>query len=494
MKKRIISFVSVTVFIFTAIIGRLGYIVLSDNYTASEGYNSYSVTVAADYPTLYYSDCTRMTNNVSRYAAVIKPTANCIAELPKIFTTAEVNSISEELKSGYPVVKIIDTNPKTKYIKIIKVCATDSNKLQIISSQSSGLQKYMKNEMGKITADYSIDALGRMLSGDQGEIKYNSYHDADGYILTIDKKVQAVTELACKNMTSGCAIVMEVNSGKILSCVTKPGYSYLNKPLSNYAVGSIFKIVVALCAIENNVDLKYKCNGNIKVGDTEFSCSNKFKHGYEHLKEGLANSCNCYFINLALHLGEKKLLHTAKQLGFNETTELFDGWIVKNASLPTHSDLNSSGQLSLFGFGQGKLTVSPFQMCSTLCTIGNYGLRTQPFLVQGTVDSNGKKSMYSIDSNRVVNKDNAKKLLSYLRYVVTDGTGRLAESSDRLSSGKTATAQTGQFEDGKELLNTWFGGLYPYDNPKYAIVVMTERGTSGSKNCCPIFRTIVENL
>ena len=33
-----------------------------------------------------------------------------------------------------------------------------------------------------------------------------------------------------------------------------------------------------------------------------------------------------------------------------------------------------------------------------------------------------------------------------------------------------------------------------YDNPKYAVVVMKEHGKSGSQDCCPIFRTIVEKL
>jgi cell division protein FtsI/penicillin-binding protein 2 len=81
-----------------------------------------------------------------------------------------------------------------------------------------------------------------------------------------------------------------------------------------------------------------------------------------------------------------------------------------------------------------------------------------------------------------------------MRYVVTNGTGYKAETTSHKSAGKTATAQTGQYEDGVELLNTWFAGLYPYDNPKYAIVIMTEKGTSGSENCCPIFSTIVEKL
>ena len=63
-----------------------------------------------------------------------------------------------------------------------------------------------------------------------------------------------------------------------------------------------------------------------------------------------------------------------------------------------------------------------------------------------------------------------------------------------LSAGKTSTAQSGRYENGTEILNTWFAGVYPYDNPEYAIVVMTENGKSGAGDCCPIFRAIVEKL
>ena len=81
-----------------------------------------------------------------------------------------------------------------------------------------------------------------------------------------------------------------------------------------------------------------------------------------------------------------------------------------------------------------------------------------------------------------------------MRYVVTDGTGANAETYRHTSAGKTATAQTGQYNFGSEKLKTWFAGIYPYDNPKYAIIIMTENGISGSSDCCPVFRTIVENL
>ena len=97
------------------------------------------------------------------------------------------------------------------------------------------------------------------------------------------------------------------------------------------------------------------------------------------------------------------------------------------------------------------------------------------------------------DNIRVLSEENSKTLREYMRYVVTDGTGRNADYKGK-SAGKTSTAQSGSFVNGKEVLNTFFAGFYPYSNPKYAIVVMCENGNSGAEDCCPVFRTIVEML
>ena len=80
-----------------------------------------------------------------------------------------------------------------------------------------------------------------------------------------------------------------------------------------------------------------------------------------------------------------------------------------------------------------------------------------------------------------------------MHYVVTNGTGANADFKSK-TSGKTATAQSGVYNNGEEVLDTWFAGIYPDNNPKYAVVVMCEDGKSGAEDCCPIFRTIVEKL
>ena len=70
-----------------------------------------------------------------------------------------------------------------------------------------------------------------------------------------------------------------------------------------------------------------------------------------------------------------------------------------------------------------------------------------------------------------------------MEKVVTEGTG------------KTATSQTGNFDqEGNEILNTWFTGFFPANNPRWAIVVLVEGGKSGAENAAPVFKTIAHQI
>jgi cell division protein FtsI/penicillin-binding protein 2 len=200
------------------------------------------------------------------------------------------------------------------------------------------------------------------------------------------------------------------------------------------------------------------------------------------MKQALANSCNCYFVNLAIKLGAEKLYSTAKKFGFGNTFNIYDSWKVSTGSMPNLALLNSLGQLALLGFGQGELTDSPVHFASVVSCIANGGNYSYPTL-----------DIDDTNENQIISKSTANKILDYMHYVVTDGTGVNADYNNE-TAGKTATAQSGVYVDGKEILNTWFAGVYPVSNPKYAIVVMCENGTSGAGDCCPVFRAIVEKL
>lgn len=127
--------------------------------------------------------------------------------------------------------------------------------------------------------------------------------------------------------------------------------------------------------------------------------------------------------------------------------------------------LASPGQLALLGFGQGKLTDTPLHFARCVAAIAGGGVYCSP-------DLTGKATA---KPRRVMQAGHAKTLLAYMRTVVAAGTGSGADYRGR-SAGKTATAQSGRYVQGREVLNTYFAGVYPFDHPRYAIVVMRENG------------------
>ena len=479
--------------VFCGVIGRTGYIAFSNAYTVSQEYNSYSLVVAKRELQLYYRDGTKLNNNVVSYRAVIRPVTSDLSELQHCYSKDEIAEITSELSKGYPIARNIK-NDTTK-LKTFKVYSTDTSLSQVISKQSSGVLSHIDIEPSELKVKFLVDAKGRMLSGDNGADNTLSYYSREGYLLTIDKDVQTIAEQAAYDLKSGCVIIMDPKNSQILACINKPDDTYINKAFSNYNVGSVFKIVTAASALENDVNYIYNCDGKTTVGDTTFTCQKERKHGKENLKNALADSCNCYFINLAQELGYDKLLRTANSFGFGKYIELNNLWGIPASILPSSADLSSKGELSLFSFGQGKVMSSPLQICSLLCSVSNGGLYRQPVLFKAKKEVNGSLTeIKPPESKRVMTERNAHKLMLYLRSVVSNGTARNADTKAQKSAGKTATAQTGQFKNGRELYNTWFAGIYPYDEPQYCIVIMCENGTSGAADCCPIFRTIVEML
>lgn len=490
MSKRVVTILVTLIFALSVSLGRIAFIMFSGEYKVSSGYNSYSIDLSVLKPTIYDCKLNKLNNNKTEYAAIIRPNKKCLNELQYLFTKAEVSEIKEELSKGYPVIrKVNKPDDSLKYIQFEKILVNDKSNDVFINS----IMNNFNDEIGSKKVNFSVDALGRLLEGDNGTIVNNNYSAQNGVILTLNSKIQQIAVEASKSIKKGAVVVMDVENSNILALVSR-GNDYLNRANLSYSVGSIFKLAVCISAIENNIDADYNCEGSITVGDTTYSCQKEKAHGSQNMKQALANSCNCYFVNLALLLGADKITQTAQSLGFGEDIYLEEKITVKGGSFPSETALKSKGQLALLGFGQGELTDSPVHFCAFAASIANGGIYNKPNIILGSVDANGG-AYYNEDSQgeRVMKASTAYKLTDYMRYVVSSGTGRAADYNSA-SAGKTSTSQSGQYIDNQEQYNTWFAGFYPYKNPKYAIVVMTEHGTSGAGDCCPVFRTIVENL
>jgi len=490
LKKRVSVIITAVILLLSLSAGRIAYIMFSGNYQVSAGYNSYTLDIDTLKPTLYDCNLEKLNNNKMEYSAVIRPNEKCLNELKYLFSKDEVQQIRTELSKGYPVIKKVN-KPKRqlKYIQIEESLADESCSDIFINSLKSNFD----DEIGSKKMNFSVDALGRLFNGDSGSVIETNYDSKSGVILTLDNRIQKIAQEASSSIKNGAVVVMDVQNGNILASVSK-GNDYLNRANLSYSVGSVFKLVVCACAIENEEYGDFNCEGSITVGDTTYTCQKDAVHGVQNMKQALANSCNCYFIDLALRLGADKITEMAKALGFGEDIYLEEKITVKGGSFPDAAALKSKGQLALLGFGQGALTDSPLHFCAAVGAVAGGGIYYTPNVILGSADARGG-AFYNEQPNgrRVMKASTAYKLCEYMRFVVSDGTGRAADYAGS-SAGKTSTAQTGQFIDNREKYNTWFAGFYPYKNPEYAIVVFNEDGTSGAADCCPVFRSIVEKL
>jgi cell division protein FtsI/penicillin-binding protein 2 len=89
------------------------------------------------------------------------------------------------------------------------------------------------------------------------------------------------------------------------------------------------------------------------------------------------------------------------------------------------------------------------------------------------------------------------KLKELLRKVVTDeqGTGRRFQTLPYDVAGKSGTAETGKHSShGEPLINKWFAGFFPANEPKYALVVVELEQISSQAVTNDVFYDVVKRI
>ncbi len=332
-----------------------------------------------------------------------------------------------------------------------------------------------------------------------------------GIKLTLDYHIQQIVEEVLKKSNiNGSAVVMDVKNGDILAMASSPDFdpnnvgNYLkstqdelmNKAITAYDFGSIFKTVVAAAAIENNlVDLNetFQCEGEIEVNNSIMKCSTYSTHEDRPLtfKEAFALSCNTTFIKVGMRVGAEKILEMAKRMGYGEKqcSELLEE---KAGYIPTSKE-DGIGNISI---GQGKIQVTPLQVTTMMAAIANNGVRNAPAIVDAVVDNETGKVVQTMSRAKptmILGTETVKKLQEMLRAVTVTGTAKQANLDEfGGSSGKTSSAETG-IQSGS-IVHGWFAGYTPSDNPQYAITVMVYNGKSGGKSAAPLFKEIAYRI
>lgn len=523
MLRRALSLYIFIIFSFMALLGRIVWIQRSDYSKVSQSRGSRTIIVGEKRGTIYDRNFAPLTDSEKKLLAVVTPCAGAYEHL-----RSEVDSelIREKIEDGFPFICQVNNEINNEFIRTFSVStrySAEDTALHIIGYCSSdgregitGIEKsfnaYLKENRGRLTVTFDVDAVGRALAGIRKTVNDNNYSGKAGVVLTLDKNVQTITEKALKNskIKSGCALVMHAHTGEILAMASVPVYDrndiasslqkenspLVNKALTAYSVGSVFKAMVAAAALESGIDseVTYDCTGEITIGDRSFSCYNNKAHGEVNMSSALENSCNTYFIDLIMKTDTDLLLKLIRQIGFGEKDTLAPSIIGAKGSLPTENELKIKGNLANFAFGQGSLTATPLQIAKAYHVIatGNY---IKPELVMGFTNTMGLMTKEPSSAPiKLLSDETVISLRQMLLSVTEKGLADKAHSNLVALAGKTGTAQSGIYKDGKEILRTWFAGFFPANNPHYIVVVLNEDGIGGNTDCAPIFKEICENM
>ncbi len=481
--------------------------------------SSYRIPIKNIRGSIYDSNMTPITNNTKTTYVAIPPTPDAVVATSEILIGEERERVLNELKNNKVAVAIPNGKTSCKSIIYSDIYETDYSDflcehiIGYVDSENhgvSGLQKayddilYSENGASVV---YSVNGKGDILSGITPTFDNDLSVVSNGVISTIDLNLQKIVKEESEGLFKGAVILCDAKTGKIRALVSKPDFDIsnlseylenedsplINRALTPFSVGSVFKPCVAGAAIESeNGDFTYNCVGKAHIIDRDFSCHKKDGHGLVELKSAIKFSCNTFFYNIAIKTGAAAIRQKASALSFGSSIKICENLKTESGNLTSLQNLQSDAQIANFAIGQGDILLSPVNMLSLYLSIVNDGYYYLPSIVEGTI-KDGKITKYDIGSKTYVfKKDTAKFLRESLREVVVSGTGTDANSEKVAIAGKTATAQTGKFVNGVELTNSWFCGFFPYDNPQYIGIVMSE-GTS-KVSTTEIFEKIAEKI
>ena len=352
--------------------------------------------------------------------------------------------------------------------------------------------------------------------------------------ITIDERLQRFTVNELDNHKAGSIVVIEINTGEILSMastpsfdpnsiIQKPNTEYWNSlinnnlsPLTNrsiqglYSPGSTFKMIVALAALSENIintESNNFCEGKIDFGDSVYHCWKTKGHGLMNIESALKESCDVFFYELAKKVGINKIAAMAHKFGLGQLYNIgFD--TEKKGIIPSKKWKKETLKKKWYGgetlnaaIGQGYVLTNPMQLA----------------IMTARIASKGKKIEPTILSNKVKEFEKIKDISRYLKIidkalfkVVNDykGTAFRSKSNEYLFSGKTGTSQVKRIslleresDDFRKKEIEWknkdhalFVGYMPSDKPKYAISVVIEHGGSGAATAAPIAKKIFDYL
>ena len=525
MEKRIVYAYILTLALMTGLMVRLAVLSQGEEFrTAAAVQSSYGLEVGESRGTIYDRNLKPLVNNSSQLLLAVAPTPEAVTALREQLPAEEFQEDLPLLENGKPVVVPASIPVSGQGIECFRLPVRNSQQQLAphvigyvdgsgtgVCGVEAGYDQLLESWGGEVETHYLINAFGGALTGGAVQVTDTRPEEQGGVVLTLDRKIQQLAEQAGEEIPAGAVVVMDPDTGEILAMASFPDYSPVdvasalegeNSPLFNratasYSVGSTFKICVAAAALEMGFtpEYEYVCPGYYDLGEQRYYCHQRSGHWQLAMARALRQSCNPYFINLGQQIGAARLYQMASDMGFGSAVKLVEGVVAATGTLPLPEEIDL-GELANLSFGQGKLTATPVQVTQMMASVANGGMAVRPTLFAGiTEDGATIERPTQQEPRRIMSAQTAQQLLELLGGVVTEeGSGRQAAPQFGQAAGKTASAQTGSYVDGKEVVHGWFTGAWPLEDPRYVITVLVEGGESGGELPAQVFRKITEGL
>ena len=526
LSKRVLALYAALLLGFAVVLCRVFYLAENTSYAARAGAQSTArLALPARRGSFYDHEGRLLTGLETEHLALCFPGQNNYARLYGYTDSAGQAILYRSRNRATPFLLRVDRDlsaqgvfcvPAARRYASVPLCQHLIGYRDAEGRGIAGLEKALEGPLAgsgaQDTLVCAVNAQGRLRAGETVQL-CRADSGAVGVQLTISRPVQRAAEtVAAERMESGCILVLDTATAAVRASVSVPGYDpenvaasldaekspLLDRVLERYAVGSVFKPVLAAAALEKGILPEMECTGAVVVDGQIFRCAGGVPHGPVDLATALEKSCNGYFIHLGQALGEQALLETAQQFGFGQEVPVAGSLRADAGNLPTAAELAQSGQLANFSFGQGSLLASPVQVAAMMNTIACGGRYRTPYFVECTVDETDGTPLETLahpQARRVISEKNAATLRRMLQQAVEEGTGQDADGLAGGAAGKTGTAQTGQFSpDGTEYKNFWFAGFWPAEKPRYTIVVLQNGQTAPEHSSAAVFACLCEQL
>ena len=383
-----------------------------------------------------------------------------------------------------------------------------------------------------------VDAEGRKIQ----VISRKAPVSGSDIFLTLDTDLQTLANKLLEEKHGAIVCLNPVN-GEILALASSPSFdpnlfikgidqetwkdmvSSGDFPLQNraltgqYPPGSVFKIVIALAALQEGVvtpNEEIFCGGSFFLGKQKYRCWKKYGHGKVNLHRALVESCDVYFYTLGKRLGIDKIAYYAKLFGMGRESGLALGneksglvpskeWKIRRWGVPWQA-----GETISTSIGQSFVLATPIQMATLISAVFNGGTILKPQVTRWIRKPDGEithRFTPQPTGKAEIKKEYFDDVRSALCGVVNEprGTAKVARIDGITVAGKTGTAQVIAMKkdqapkDQEEIPwkyrdHAWFVAIAPAEAPKIAVAVVIEHGGHGGSVAAPIAKKLIESF